>query len=197
MLGLETKLQNAVANLNTALSSDPLTAFSVSSVSGSPGPVLVAHVQIGDLVTGWNLVGGGAFRFRVCMPLNSMGFAAQRRTQSASLGAGVTTTIHSDIYVYAHGDLWRNESKDIEARQVTLVMATLEDWIRTTFNASANKQLFIPSYEYGNNPAQNGGQDSLSDCVITTGEFGYYPTLSGDNQYLHAMHLMHQGVSPT
>ena len=206
LLALETKLRSNVAALNTSLSSDTITAFSISSVIGQPGPMLASHIQIGDLTSSWTLdvagvpkaggISGGAFRIRVCMPMNAPGFTAQKRTQGNGSRAGVTTTINSDIYVYAHGDLWRDDNKDFEARNVCLVMATMEDWVRTTINSAGGTKLILPSFESGTaiNSVNTTGGDELNECLITTGSDGYYPVFTGGDTFLHALHLIHSGV---
>ena len=205
LLALESTLKGAITNLNTALVNDTLAAPYVSTVAGLPGPMLASHVQIGDLTQTWALpangtpttggIAGGAFRIRVCMPMNSPGFMSQKRTQSPSQGAGITTTIYSDIYVYAHNDLWREDNKDEQARNVCLVMATMEDWVRTTFNQRAGRALILPSFEYGNSASTQNttGGDVLTNCLITNGSDGYYPYLIGKDTYLHALHLIHSG----
>lgn len=197
LLALESKLQSLVGDLNTSLTSDPTTAYIVDTGTGRPGVVLSSHVQIGDIVKTWDLPGGGPLRVRVCMPMNAPGFSAARRTQGATTGAGVSTTIHTDIYVYFHGDLWRRNDEDKEARNICLVLATLEDWIRTEFNRDINKKLILPSFEFGQAPSITNtiGSDELRDCVVTTGTDGWYPVLMADNKYLHALHLQHSGTA--
>jgi hypothetical protein len=205
LLALEATLKAAMGNLNTALSSDTNTAFAVATGPGLPGPMLAAHTQIGDLAGDWTLpadgtarsgvIAGGAFRIRVCMPMGSPGFSASRRTQSPQQGAGISITLSTDIYVYAHQDLWRNTDKDVEARNIVLVEATVEDWARTTLNQNSNRRFYVPSFEFGNPTSSNNGNDYFSECMVTSGSDGFYPKSIGSDTYLHALHLIHSGTA--
>jgi hypothetical protein len=202
LITLESKIQSAVANLNIALASNTDTASIISAGTDLPGPVLTSHVQIGNLIDTWDLPGNGPIRIRVCMPAESQGFTAQRRTQGSSLGAGMNTTIYTDIFIYFNCDLWNDNNKDREVRSITIAQSVVEDWIRSTFNATQTRQLFVASYEYGNPPTISSGNnptgsDSLSDCMITMGSAGYFPAGTGNDQFLYYIHLIHSGISPT